>query len=185
MSKIENDAGRISKSNPLNVLTLQDLFMRAILKGDAYKWTNVSYDSAAADTVVGGRNNSRTHALVIMDVRVQGDVESNITQHVVEDPITIAGTAIIGHNLNMARFAASVPDADFYGDETGAATQGDIIDDLRMTADNPQGLRFDHPLILGHGQYMGIDYVTDPAECQCTVTGFFLKNEELAAFSLS
>jgi len=133
----------------------------------------VSYDYDAGDTLLLVRNDSTTLMLYIEYVWVWVDCGGSVI--VLQHPtatFTIAGTAVIGVNMNTA---SGVPaDATAKGDETGN-TQGDIID-VKLHLSSSPGVNFlqqDGVIALGHYDALGVDAVTGGDACQCVMHGYY------------
>ncbi len=93
--------------------------------GCAYSWTMVSYDYDAADTILLVRNDSTTEVLYIDYVWAWIKTTGAILLQHPTATFTIAGTEVIGVNLNT--ITGVTADATAKADETGN-TQGDILD---------------------------------------------------------
>ena len=139
--------------------------------GDAYTFMNVSYDYAALDTILLVENTSETKDLVIHRIFVQGDTA---TEFQIQCPIvsfTPTGTAVTGKNIN--RRSNNSASATAIADETANA-QGDIIFNGWIVAGAaPFGLPIDGSIILGQGNSIGIDYVTDGGEARVGIVAYY------------
>lgn len=140
-------------------------------KGDAYSWTNVTYNMGVNDTIIGIRNTSATLNLHIDRCFISSDVATVATLHRVNGSAALAGTAISAVNLNGQ--SGKVADAEAKGDETTNSSQGDILLQVELVAAITKEIDLDGAMILGSNDMFGIDYVADAAIVHITVFGFF------------
>ena len=138
--------------------------------GDAFSWSNATYDYDAADTILLVQNNDDNKLLFITDVWVYGDTASVITIHCPEG-VTPTGTAVTAVSLNRSNRAT--PNATAKGDETGN-TQGNIVVNTAIHA-ALEGKHIDlyGAVILGYNDSIGVDYVTNGTAAWVTIWGFF------------
>lgn len=141
--------------------------------GEAFIWTIETYDYAAADTLLSVRNVHATKQLHIEKVHLHGDTETEVEIHVVSAAFTPTGTAVVGQGLNRTRDIDATAYATAIADETGAATQGDVIERRRIKADTDMDISFDGALVLNTNKAIGIDYVTDGAEAHVSIWGYY------------
>ena len=94
--------------------------------GQAYVWTAVSINGAAADTLIGLRNTHSTKGLYIERMSVSGDVAGLVTAHVVSGSVALAGLIITGQNMNG--LFSNAAEADARNDEKTNAAQGTVIE---------------------------------------------------------
>jgi hypothetical protein len=149
-------------------------FFKAVSDGNAYSWSNATYDYAAHDTVLGVENNSATMDLVIERVIISG---STATQWVVHTSsgVTMAGTAVTGVNLN--RGSANVAPATAIGDETGNGQQaagytGRLISG-RFANNGVVDIEVNGAIVIPQDHNIGIDFTTDGTAANCTIIGYF------------
>jgi hypothetical protein len=138
--------------------------------GEAYIWTNETYDYAAADTILLVRNDHQTKNLHIWKIHLHGDTETEVEVHVPTATFTIAGTAVVGEPLN--RSIDNTAQATAKADETGN-TQGDVVERRRIKANIDDDVDFVGALVLKYNQAIGVDYVTDGAEAHVSIWGYF------------
>ena len=144
-------------------------FQTALKNGNAYSWSNVTYDPAALDTILtvcndhsGGQN------LHIERVDFSADVA---TQYVVHLPTyaTWAGTAVTGTNLNAN--SANVAVATAKANETGQATRGTVVagGSVLASGKDPNWMH----VTLGYHKAIGVDCVADVGGALVTIWGYF------------
>ena len=144
-------------------------------KFDTYSWTAVSYDYAAADTVLLVCNNSTTQNLYITKVYVWADVPTQFKIHTPAYP-TLSGTAVVGLNYN--RTSGKLANATALANETGntfvAANTLLTLRNNEATADE-FGVQWDFEgaVILGYHNSIAVDVVAEGAAVECTIVGFF------------
>ena len=146
-------------------------FLHASEKGDAYIWTNETYNYDAADTILSVRNDHSSMNLHITKIRLHGDTETEVEVHVPNTTYTPTGTAVVGENLN--RITRKTAEATAICDETGQATQGDVVERVRIKANTDYIIELDGALVLGHDQAVAVDYVTDGAEAHVSIWGYY------------
>jgi len=146
-------------------------WLNAVRNGDAYIWANETYNYDAADTIISVRNDHSTKNLHIEKIKLHGDTETEVEIHVPNTTFTPTGTAIVGENLN--RTIQRTAEATAIGDETGQATQGDVIERVRIKADTDYIIDFGGAFILGHDDSVGVDFVTVGAEAHISIWGYF------------
>jgi len=140
--------------------------------GEAFIWTNETYDYAAADTILLVRNDRQDKNLHIYKICLHGDTETEVEIHVPTATFTIAGTAVVGQALNRAIDKDATTYATAKATETGN-TQGDVIERRRIKADTDMKVKPVGALILGYLQALGVDYVTVGAEAHVSIWGYF------------
>lgn len=143
-------------------------------KGDAYSWSNVSYNYDAADTIIGLRNTSATKDLYIDRIYISGSTATVVTIHRVDSSAALAGTAIAAVNLNGN--SNQIAEAEAKGDETTNSSQGNILLNAEIEAAKLRELDFQSAIILAPGDMLGIDFVTDGTTANATIFGFFNKH---------
>lgn len=146
-------------------------WLNAVRNGDAYIWTAETYDYDTADTIISVRNDHSTKNLHITKVKLHGDTETEVEIHVPNTTFTPTGTALVGENLN--RTIQRTAEATAKVDETGQATQGDVIERVRIKADTDYEVDFGGALILGHDDAVAVDYATDGGEAHISIWGYF------------
>ena len=137
----------------------------------AYSWVNATYDYAAGDTILLVKNTNTTKVLVVEAVLVSGDTATEVIVHRPTTAVaTPTGTAVTGVNLNGQ---SSLPaSAVAKGDET-TNSQGDIIVSARIPVNTPINLGVPGVVRLAQDQSIGVDFVTDGAACNVTITGYY------------
>lgn len=140
--------------------------------GDSYSWSNVSYDYAAADTILLIQNTSITQTLMIDFFYIQGSTATEVVVHCPTIAFVPAGTAVTGTNMN--RTSGKSASAIAKANETNN-TQGAIVfrGAIAAAPSDPYVIALGGSLILGYGQSVGVDYVTDGTACRVTIIGHF------------
>ncbi|KKM61545.1 hypothetical protein LCGC14_1530680 [marine sediment metagenome] len=141
--------------------------------GEAFIWTIETYNYDAADTILSVRNIHATKKLHIEKVFLHGDTETEVEIHVPTSDYTPTGTAVVGQGLNRSRDVDASAYATAIADETGQATQGDVVERRRIKADTDMQVNFDGAFILANKQAIAIDYVTVGGEAHISIWGFF------------
>ncbi len=147
----------------------------AVARGDAYCWACVTQDFDAADTMIGLQNDETTRSLYIEKILVGS---ATTTQAIVfgASGVTVAGdNTIAGVNLN--RNYSRLPNTSCADDETGNAEAATSwtkkIAGLRILAGQTAELDFGGKLVLGPGQFVGVDAVSDITAGNVTIWGWF------------
>jgi hypothetical protein len=143
-------------------------------EGEYYSWNFVAADLATGETAIMVCNNSSTKKLIVDIMYMWGDAPCQYDIHF-PAYATWAGTAITGVNWNKA--SGKSADSTAIGDETGQASQGDILITLtsnELTGDQ-FGIMFDvgGKIVLGYHDAVAIDVIGAPALTEATITGYF------------
>ena len=149
-------------------------FDAAIEAGNAYSWSNLTYDPDAHDTILGVENNSSTQDLVIQEIRVSGDTATQFVVHT-SSGVTMAGTAVTGVNLN--RNSNNTASATAKADETGNGQQaasytGRLFAGL-IAADGTATIDVDGAIVLPNDHNIGVDFTTAATAGNITIIGYF------------
>ena len=140
--------------------------------GDSYSWANVTYDYAAADTILLVQNTSTTQTMHIDFFYIQGSTATEIVIHCPTIAFVPTGTAVTGTNMNRTsgKTASSIAKAN----ET-QNTQGAVIfrGAIAAAPSDPYVIAMGGALILGYGQSVGVDFVTDGTAARITMIGHF------------
>lgn len=177
----------VNSDNKLEVRSVMlSEFAHRTEKGDAYAWTSVSADIDAGDTPLLVCNNSTTRKLYIEKIYLWADVATQFKIHVPSYP-TLAGTAVVGVNLNME--SNKVADAVAYRDETGNTfAETNVITTVRNTyysrgngddnADIPaagfgQWVNYNGVLRLGYHQCVAVDLIAETGAYEVCIMGYF------------
>lgn len=154
-------------------------FHKAALRGDAFMWNAVAYNSGADETLITVRNLSPNRLLVINRLYMYTDVEGIYDIHIQSVTTaftTTSGAVIVGVNLNTS--SNKVADADAISDETAIAGQGTIILSLRTNELTTDQFAIDFPtndaIVLGTNGRIAIDSSAAAATCDATITGYFI-----------
>ena len=140
-------------------------------KGNAYAWSNATYNMTAADTIIAIRNTSPTLNLHIDKVFMSSDTVQVAAHHVTNGSAALAGTPITGVNMNFN--SGNVAEADAQGDETTNSSQGSVVLRTELQAAIMTEVDFEGSIILGTNDSYAIDYPTDAAIVYITVLGFY------------
>jgi len=174
--KIEGITGNVAEvtsESRLSVLSADEnrIAQRSREKGDAYAWSNVSYDYVAANTIIGIENNSADKLLVIESVWLYGDTATQVKLHV-HNGVTVAGTAITAESLN--RSSNKTPPATAVANETGNSVAHIIANVYIPAAGESTYVDMKGAVVLGLDDFFGVDYVTEGAVANVTVHGYFI-----------
>ena len=171
------------RNNPADVSEFDQLFTKAMTEtefefisehtGEAFIWTNETYNYDAADTILSVRNIHATKKLHIEKIVLQGDTETEVEVHVPTSDYTPTGTAVVGQGLNRRFDVDATAFATAIADETGQATQGDVIERRRILADTEKVIEFNGSLILPNKKAVAVDFVTVGGEAHISIWGFF------------
>lgn len=149
-------------------------FEQALLDGDAYAWTNATYDPDAHDTILGVQNDSTTRDLFIERMWINSDTASQFVVHT-SSGVTMAGTAVTGVNLN--RGSSNVAPATAKCDETGNGQQAASYTGRIITGHVAQNglleIQLNGGLLLPYGWNVGIDLTTAATGSVMTIWGYF------------
>lgn len=149
-------------------------FDAAVAAGNAYSWSNLTYDPDAHDTILGVENNSSTQDLVIHEIQVSGDTATQFVVHT-SSAVTMAGTAVTGVNLN--RNSNNTASATAKADETGngqqAASYTGRLFTGRIAADGHEGIETDDAIVLPNDHMIGVDFTTAATAGNVTIIGYF------------
>jgi len=139
-----------------------------------FSWNFVTADLATTETVIMVCNDSTDKNLLIDWIYLYSDVPASFDVHT-PAYATWAGTAITGVNWNIASGKAA--EATAIGDETGQATQGNILFTLQTnevaTDQFSISMPIDGKIVLGYHDAIAIDVVGNPAVTECTVAGYY------------
>jgi len=153
--------------------TLTD-WEQAVADGDAYSWTNATYDPDAHDTILGVENDSVARDLVIERAWVNTDAAGQFVVHT-SSGVTMAGTAVVGVNLN--RGSGNVAPATAFADETGNGQQAGGYTGRIMTgflaSNGLIEIDLDNGVVLPTGWNIGIDLTAAATGSVMTIWGYF------------
>lgn len=172
--QLEGKGGLPVDSGPggLNVeASGMDMLTRiALTTGKAYSWTAVTADIDVADTLLAVRNDSESDLLVIPFILLNGgNVASLITVHKVTVAYTAAGGAVV-LGVPLGPNAPKDPTTT-RSDETGNS-QGAII--AQPTLVITASLILPLGIVLGGGEAIAADQVTESTAGGCTFYGYFI-----------
>lgn len=168
--------GNLAEVNELNQLETHAITESELVseseEGNGYSWSNVSYDYAAGDTILLVRNDSSSLNLHIDHIWVQGSTATEVVYHCPTLPFTPTGTAVTGVNLN--RISGNIAPATAKANET-ANTQGAVVfrGAIAGASSDPYEVNLGGAIVLGNGQSIGVDFVTDGTACRVTIIGHF------------
>jgi len=139
-------------------------------EGQAYSWTNATYDPDAADTILLVKNTG-TQKLHVTKIIIYCDT---LTVAQIQRPTTTVatptGTAVTGVNLNGS--SANAAAATAKADET-TNVQGEIIASPIVPAGIPVQIDLDGAVILTTNQSIGVDFVTAATAGIVSIFGYF------------
>ena len=136
----------------------------------AFCWTNLTYDYTAADTILLVKNMHTTKVLVIEGIWASGDTATEVVVHRPTTEVTVAGTEVVGINLNGE--SSNVAQASARADETGNS-QGSIITSGRIPANTMTPMGAPGVVRLAQKQSIGVDFVTEGAAANVSIVGYF------------
>ena len=170
-----NDPADVNEAGQLFTKAMQESEFEFISEhtGEAFIWTNETYNYDAADTILSVRNIHATKKLHIDRIVLQGDTQTEVEIHIPTTDYTPTGTAVVGQGLNRTFDVDATAYATAIADETGQATQGDVVERRRIMADIPMVIPFEGALILPNKKAVAIDYVTVGGEAHISIWGFF------------
>lgn len=169
-------AGNVAIVDATNLLGVRAVIETELVEasemGDAYSWSNVSYDYAAADTILLVQNTSVIQNMRIDSFYIQGSTATEIVIHCPTVTFVPAGTAVTGTNMN--RTSGKAASAVAKANETNN-TQGVVIfrGAIAAAPSDPYVIDLGGTLILGYGQSVGVDFVSDGSACRVTIIGHF------------
>jgi hypothetical protein len=164
---------KIGRSVSLPEYTTQKnhLLHSSVVDGQAYSWTNATYNYDAADTILAVQNTSTTQNLHIDQIWCHGDTTTRVIVHATsEDGFTIAGTTVTGVNLNRA--SSNTASATAKADETGN-TQGNILWAGSIPSDNATPVAIGLGVILDLNDVIAVDFTDDGGEALVTIIGHY------------
>jgi hypothetical protein len=139
--------------------------------GNAWAWSNVTYDPDAADTIILVKNTHATKNLYISKIQFSADTASEVKVHLTNGAtFTPTGTAIIATSLNNN--VGGIPSATAIGDET-ANTIGNIIFHTQVIANAPNQFDMNNAVVLGNSQSIGVDLVAASTAAYATIWGYY------------
>lgn len=138
-------------------------------RGNAYAWSTTGYVSAAGDTILAVKSNSDME-LYITDIFVSLTEDGEVTVHVPDQDVTMAGTAITGFNFNKK--SGNAAESDARQDETGN-TQGNIIYASVLKSSSPMNVELRSALILGRNDTIAVDVANAQTKANVTIWGYF------------
>lgn len=142
--------------------------------GEAYSWSNVTYDYVAANTILAVENNSATKLLVIDSIWAYGDTFSQVKVSI-QAGVAMAGTAAAAVALN--RGSGKVPEATAMANETGnAVAAANLVGNFYiLTAGESTYLDCKGAIVLGNDDCVAVDYVTEGAVANVTILGHYVE----------
>ena len=170
-----NDVADVSPGGQLHTKAMIETEFEYISEhtGEAFIWTIETYNYAAADTILSVKNIHATKHLHIEKIFLHGDTQTEVEIHVVSAAFTPTGTAVVGEGLNRTKDLDATAYATAIADETGASSQGDVVERRRIKADIDMEVNFNGALILNTNKAVAIDYVTVGGEAHVSIWGFF------------
>lgn len=152
----------------------------ALSQGNAYSWSNLTWDYAQHNTILAVENNSATMDLRIHKIYLACDTAGEFTVFSASGK-TLAGTALVGVNLNRNSNATTgsinVAPATAKANETGQTEQGDGYPGRLITGKLPVNiglwLDIDGAIILPNDHMIGIDSNINGTGFTATIWGYF------------
>jgi len=150
-------------------------FLQAVRDGLAFSWSALDADIDATDTLLGVLNISTAYDLVIEEISVSTDASGQFVVHV-SSGVTIAGTACVGLNLNLASTKAAATYCTAKSDETGNTQAADSYSGRiytgRCLADTTEPVAVNGGIVLGYDYMIGVDLTDEPTGGNCTIVGY-------------
>jgi hypothetical protein len=136
--------------------------------GQTYSWQNLTYDYAAAETILLVKNTS-TMTLYIDRIRCSGDTATEVVIH---SPVcdTPTGTAVTGVNLN--RMSGNVAGAIAKANESTNSIANAITRQL-VTANTTILFEYEGMIALGQNNCIAVDFVANGGSAFVTIIGWF------------
>jgi len=153
----------------VDAVTLQDLGEHSETNGQAFSFSNATYNYTAADTILLVKNTSQTLNLFVTKIVVVGDSATEVIIHRPVSEVTPTGTAVTPRNLGSA---ATTAPATAIGDETNNS-QGDILLATRIAANTPFTWDTGSSVIVTTNKSIGVDFVSVGAAANVTILGYF------------
>ena len=167
------DNGNVAAVNKFNELhtraTVQSDFDFAADRGESYRWSSVTYDMAANDTILLVKNTG-IPKLHMTKLTLTTDVDTIVKIHYPTTNVTVAGTTVTGVNINTS--SSNVADASAATDETGNSL-GDIFWAHEIYAANGPTVIDLSGSILAKNKSIAVDFVADCAVVGATFEGHF------------
>lgn len=149
-------------------------FDQAVLDGRAYAFASVTYDPDAHDTILGVLNEDTERDFHVQTILFASDTASQIQIFEAAAP-TMAGTAVVGVNLNRA--SGRVAKATAKCDETGNGEQGGgytkLLARTVVAADVLKQIDVGGAIVIPYGKMIGVDLTTAATGANCTIVGWF------------
>lgn len=140
--------------------------------GACYSWS-ASYNYAAGDTVLLVKNTNANYDILIENISLNCDTNTEAVVHFPDDVDTPTGTTVTGVNNN--RTSGKVANTVAIEDET-TNSQGLIFGRFFLQANsNSLFLPIHGMIVLGLNDSIGIDYVTVGTACYVNIIGYFHK----------
>lgn len=153
---------------------LRSRFQAALLKGDAYSWSTLTFDPDAHDTVAAVENTDPDRDLFIEAIFASSDTASQI-QVFEASGVTMAGTAVTGVNLNRAsgRVAKAIAKADETGNNEQAGGYTKLLFRELLAANTAKRMAVEGAIVIPYGKMIGIDLTTAATGAAMTIVGWF------------
>lgn len=138
--------------------------------GDAYSWSNLTYDYTALDTILLVKNTG-SNELHIQTIWVSVDAATEVVVHVPTTTVTSpTGTAVVGVNLNTA--SGKTADATAIAGETTNSRGGVVFAGL-IAANDIRPIPLGGALIIAPNDSIAVDFVDVGAKCNVVIFGYF------------
>ncbi len=170
--------------NTARVNAANQLLVRAIVEpeiedasegGQAYTWTSGDLDIDAGDTMLLVKNTSDTNFHVTTIVLSGGNVATRYLVHFPSTDVTVAGTTVVGVNLNTG--SANVAEATAASDETGNVfAQANVINDVSLLATTSFTLHTEG-ILLAKNKSIAVDQVAESTAGSVTIVGHYEQAE--------
>lgn len=144
------------------------------LAGNAYSWSNVTYDYTAADTVFCLENNHSDKLLVVDKLWLYGSTATKVIIHLLTS-VAVDGTAISGVNLN--RNSGRVPRCTSTANETTNTAANVVLNFYIAAAGQSALVDLKGSVVLDNDTFLGVDYTTNGTVANVTALGHFIDKE--------
>jgi len=149
-------------------------FAVAVAEGRAFTFASLTFDPNAHDTILGVKNEDTDMDLYIQTIIASSDTASQIQIFEADNP-TMAGTAVVGSNLNRA--SGRVAKATAKANETGNGEQAGgyvklFLRDL-LAANTAKQIDVNGAIVLPTNKMIGVDLTTAATAANVTILGWF------------
>lgn len=169
------DGAMVKASDGALLTSPRSRFQQAVRTGAAFNWSSVTYDMAAADTVLGLENNDPNRLMYLWKMWVSSDT-ATVCRVFAASGITVAGTtAVTGYPLNRNFNTTALSTA--YTKETGQDEAGSSWPNrlymFNLLANTPHCINIHGSVCLPYDHMVGVDMSADAGGANVTVWGWY------------